>query len=81
MRQYVSRASFNPGAKFLILFIAPKFELNPKSQTKFAYNLFRLMYVGYNAANVIFLYATKADEFNLYITNPYQMQECGKYYV
>lgn len=79
MRKFVSRAQFNPGAKFIILFIAPKFELNVKAQKTFAYDLFELMYVGYNAANVIFLYATKADEFSVYVTNPYQNdEECGE---
>lgn len=79
MRSYISQASFNPGAKFLILFINPNVHTTNATQRELAYKLFRLMYDRYNAANVVFLYATDATQYNIYVTNPYQNKtKCGK---
>lgn len=79
MRSYVAQSAFNPGAKFLILFINPNDHSTDTTQKNFAYKLFRLMYDGYNAANVVFLYASGADFYSIYVTNPYQNPtECGK---
>lgn len=79
MRSYISQASFNPGAKFLILFINPNVHTTNATQRELAYKLFRLMYDRYNAANVVFLYATDATQYNIYVTNPYRNKtKCGK---
>lgn len=38
------------------------------------------MYDGYNAANVVLLYATDAKQYNIYVTNPYRNKtKCGKW--
>lgn len=79
MRSYVTQGSFNPGAKFLILFINPNDHSTIENQRQFASELFHLMYDGYNAANVMFLYATSGDIYNIFVTLPYQNRtECGK---
>lgn len=79
MYQVISRASFNPGAKFIILFINLNIRSTNESQKKFAFDLFSLMYDRYNAANVMFLYAVDGDEYNIYVTNPYlNAEKCGK---
>lgn len=80
MRQHIVQGSFNPGAKFLILFINPNDHSTNKAQKQFAFNVFSLMYNRYNAANVVFLYASSGDSYTIYVTNPYQnLTECGKY--
>lgn len=80
MRSYISQASFNPGAKFLILFTNPNVNPTNATQRELAYKLFRLMYDGYNAANVMLLYATDAKQYNIYVTNPYRNKtKCGKW--
>lgn len=79
MRSYISQASFNPGAKFLILFINPNVHPTEDVQKELAFTLFRLMYDRYNAANVMLLYANKAFQYNIYVTNPYRnTTHCGK---
>lgn len=79
MRLYIAQSAFNPGAKFLILFINPNVQPTKETQEKLAYQLFQLMYDRYNAANVLFLYATNAVQYNIYVTNPYQNEnQCGK---
>lgn len=80
MLQYVSRAaSFNPGAKFIILFNSPiERRKSAEHQAEFAFQLFSLMYKRYNVANVIFLYATDVEKYSVYVTNPYRnANECG----
>lgn len=78
MRTYIAQASFNPGAKFLILFINPNVNPTNATQKELALNLFRLMYDRYNAANVVFLHASDATAYNIYVTNPYQNRtQCG----
>lgn len=80
MLQYVSRAaSFNPGAKFIILHNNPmERKTNPEHQSEFAFDVFSLMYNRYNAANVVFLYATDVEKYSVYVTNPYRnVNECG----
>lgn len=80
MLQYVSRAaSFNPGAKFIILFNNPlEQKRNRQHEMDFAFQVFKLMYVRYNAANVILLYATDVEKYSVYVTNPYRnANECG----
>lgn len=80
MLRYVSRAaSFNPGAKFIILYNNPlERHTNPERQSEFAYQVFGLMYKRYNAANVIFLYATDVEKYAVYVTSPYRNEnECG----
>lgn len=80
MRQYISRASFNPGAKFLILFINSFASSSTFAQKELAFRLFKLMYDRYNAANVVFLYAVDVEVYNVYVTNPYtNPDECGRY--
>lgn len=82
MRSYITKGPFNPGAKFLILFINPNDHSTIENQRKFASELFHLMYDGYNAANVMFLYATAGDIYNIFVTLPYQNRtECGKCFV
>lgn len=79
MRSYITQHSFNPGAKFLILFINPNVHPTDKVQKELAYKLFRLMYDGFNAANVMFLYAVDATQYNIYVTSPYRNKtHCGK---
>lgn len=79
MRTHIIRHSFNPGAKFIILFINPNVFASNAMQTNYAYELFRLMYDRYNAANVIFLYTWNGNDYNIYVTNPYQNEtHCGK---
>lgn len=79
MLQSVSRASFNPGARFIILFVNPNVKSTMEAQEIFAYDLFRLMYDRFNAARVIFLHAVNADEYNIFVTHPYtNTEECGK---
>lgn len=80
MRTHIIRHSFNPGAKFIILFINPNVYATQKlMQTNQAHELFRLMYDRYNAANVLFLYTLNGNDYNIYVTNPYQNKtHCGK---
>lgn len=81
MRSYISQYSFNPGAKFLILFINPNVHPTDDVQKELAYKLFRLMYDGFNAANVILLYAVDATQYNIYVTTPYRNRtHCGKWH-
>lgn len=78
MRQYVSRAAFNPGAKFIILYINTNILPTTKTENELAFQLFQLMYNRHNAANVIFLYAVDTNAYNIYVTNPYMnTNECG----
>lgn len=80
MLQFVSRAaSFNPGAKFIILFNNPmERRKNREHHLEIAFQVFSLMYDRYNAANVIFLYATDVEKYSVYVTNPYRnADECG----
>lgn len=79
LRGHISRAfSFNPGAKFLILFHDDKHHLTKTEKSDLAFKIFELMYNRYNAANVIFLYAIHIDTYNIYVTNPYRNpKECG----
>lgn len=82
MRFYVSRNGFNPGAKFVIVFNNPNVHATNATQLHLAHKLFHLMYDGYNAANVVFLYAADADQYNIYVTNPYKNKtHCGKEFV
>lgn len=79
MRTHIIRHSFNPGAKFIILFINPNVYATNTMQTNHAYEIFRLMYDRYNAANVVFLYTRNGNDYNIYVTNPYQNKtNCGK---
>lgn len=80
MRSYISKYTFNPGAKFLILFINPNVHPTSATEKDLAYKLFQLMYDRYNAANVIFLYANiDANQYNIYITKPFRnTTHCGK---
>lgn len=78
IRQYIRKISYNPGGKFLILFINPNILSTNATQRTIARRLFEIMYDGHNAANVIFLYAIDAYEYNIYVTNPYRnLNECG----
>lgn len=80
MLQYVSRAaSFNPGAKFIILYNNPMDRHQERTHSaEFAFQVFKLMYNRYNAANVIFLYASDVEKYSVYVTNPYRNTEaCG----
>lgn len=79
MHSYVSLSSFNPGAKFIILFINPDVRFSNAEQLILARQMFSLMYDRYNAANVVFLMATDADSYKIFVTNPYMNQnmECG----
>lgn len=78
MRTHILRHSFNPGAKFIILFINPNvYSTNIVNR---AYEIFRLMYDRYNAANVVFLYTRNGNDYSIYVTNPYQNKtHCGNY--
>lgn len=77
----VSRiAAFNPGAKFLILYNNPMKHLKEKQQKLLAFEVFSIMYNHYNAANVIFMFATNIDEYTIFVTNPYRnTNQCGLY--
>lgn len=79
MRQAVSKAaSFNPGAKFIILYNNPADSLKTPKKDEFAYKIFSLLYDRFNAANVIFLYAIDVSKYIVYVTNPYRNTEaCG----
>lgn len=78
MRSYILPNAFNPGAKFVILFINPNVRSTNTWQNVFAHKLFRLMYDRYNAANVMLICATSGSEYNIYVTNPYQNKtQCG----
>lgn len=78
MRQYISRASFNPGAKFIILYINPNVLTTIAAQHDRAYRLFRLMYDRFNAANVVFLHAIDTDVYKIFVTDPYEnSDDCG----
>lgn len=82
MRTHIIRHSFNPGAKFIILFNDPSiFVLNATQamQMKQASEFFHLMYDRYNAANVVFLHTWNGNDYNIFVTNPYQNKtHCGK---
>lgn len=82
MRTHIIRHSFNPGAKFIILFTDSNiFARNATRamEMNMAHELFRLMYDRYNAANVVLLYTWNGDKYNVYVTNPYQNKtHCGK---
>lgn len=79
MSSFISKYSFNPGAKFLILFINPNVHGTASVQGELAFKLFRLMYDRYNAANVMLLYAIDDTQYNIYVTNPYRNStHCGK---
>lgn len=72
------RASFNPGGKFIILYVNVSKEGKNVDATQFAYNLFQLMYDRLNAARVVLLYAVDSYTYNLYGTNPYRnTKNCG----
>lgn len=80
MRHFVSRAaSFNPGAKYIILYNNPMEQRrNETRRIAYAFRMFQLMYNKYNAANLIFMYATDAEKYAIYVTNPYRnANECG----
>lgn len=82
MRTHIIRHSFNPGAKFIILFHAQSISAligSQAMQMNRAHEFFRLMYDRYNAANVVFLYARNGNDYDIYVTNPYQNKtHCGK---
>lgn len=78
MRNYVTRNSFNPGAKYIILYNNPNIFSTKESRQKLAYRMFKLSYDRYNAANVIFMHVIDAYEYDIYVTEPYEnTKECG----
>lgn len=81
MKHFVSRAiSFNPGAKYLILYNQPEETDLPASHTmQMAFRIFTMMYKVFNAANVVLLYAFSDRGYKVLITDPYKnTDECGK---
>lgn len=79
MRNYVTRNSFNPGAKFIILCNNPNMFSSKESRQKLAFRMFKLMYDRYNAANVIFMHVIDAYDYGIYVTEPYDnTKECGR---
>lgn len=82
MRSHIIRSGFNPGAKFIILFINPNVHSTIATQNTLAFQLFQLMYDRYNAANVVFLYAFDYNVYSVYVTNPYQNKtHCGNHLI
>lgn len=80
MQTHLILHSFNPGAKFIILYINPNVLLTNATQINQAYDMFRLMYDRYNAANVVFLHTINGNDYRIFVTNPYQNQtNCGKW--
>lgn len=78
MRNYVTRTSFNPGAKFIILYNNPNIFSTKESRQKLAFRMFKLMYDRYNAANVVFMHVIDAYDYGIYVTEPYDnTKECG----
>lgn len=78
MRNYVTRITFNPGAKFIILYNNPNIRSTNESRQKLAFRMFKLMYDRYNAANVIFMHVIDAYDYAIYVTEPYEnTMECG----
>lgn len=80
MKNIVSRAvSFNPGAKYLILYNRPKEADSTSEHTReMAFRMFTMMYKIFNAANVVILYAINDRNYNVFITDPYQnSKDCG----
>lgn len=80
MFEYLLRASFNPGGRFVILYANLSKDAKRENPTTFAFNLFHLMYDRLNAARVVLLYAVDGNTYNLYGTNPYRNKvNCGKF--
>lgn len=79
MQTHIISHSFNPGGKFIILFVNPNVFVTNVTQSNQAYEIFRLMYDRYNAANVVFLHTNNGNDYSIYVTNPYQNKtNCGK---
>lgn len=79
MRNFIARAaSFNPGAKYLILYNNPDEPKRKRLGADIAFQIFTLMYKRFNAANVIILYAIDEQLYNIYFTDPFRNKEdCG----
>lgn len=80
MQEFVSRASaYNPAGRFLIFFSNPDFRHNATNNGETLAELFFVfMYNKYNAANVVFCYATGIQTYSIFITDPYRNSEnCG----
>lgn len=79
MKNFIARAvSFNPGAKYLILFNNPDEPQRMSMGMDIAFQIFTLMYKRFNVANVIILYAIDEKLYNIYYTDPYHnKKECG----
>lgn len=77
----VKSSSWNPGARFLLLFNNPDLRMDAADYngTDIVSKIFDLMYHRFNAARVVILYATGIKTYNVYITNPYKDQkDCRK---
>lgn len=79
MKTIVAKSSsWNPGARFLILFNNPDLRQMGCKGTDIASNIFEIMYK-FNAARVVILYATGVKTYDVYVTNPYKDEkDCSK---
>lgn len=79
MLGHMLAAAFNPGGRFIILYISSNATGPKEFSEDFAENIFELMYKRLNAARVILLYADDPYTYKLYVTNPYRnTKNCGK---
>lgn len=65
-------SSWNPGAKFLLLFNNPDLRYDDVNGTNTASKIFELMYHEFNVPRVVILYATGIKTYNVFNTNPYR---------
>ncbi|XP_037024283.1 uncharacterized protein LOC119066111 [Bradysia coprophila] len=70
----VKSPSWNPGARFLVLFNNPdvRIDANGYSGVDIASKFFDLLYNRFNVARAVILYASGIKTYNIYVTNPYK---------
>lgn len=80
MKTIVAKSSsWNPGARFLLLFNNPHLRQIGCNGTEIASKFFEILYKKYNVARVVILYATGVKTYDVYVTNPYKDEnDCRK---